>query len=560
MAYGAVGDTIADDTIPVQAVFTAAAAVHGTVDLGNYRYKTTAPIILPSGITVKGTGSQGYDAGGKGGLANNTSDVFQFGTGGTSGTVYSVTFENVTIGASAGHIFNMGPAGGLGYSNFKGCSFNQSGTGYSIFYCPTNANYISNFVGANTYMYMNPAATVPAIYLVCNGNNIGTNIWQNCVFESGHSTTVPFVHIESAASGSYSNSNIFRDIQCEELDAGVISLLGCTYSIIENVQCYDTTTFTGPLFYIGKGGGSPGLNSFQNTIRNSGSIGGSFAAGAYHVQAASTTGSLLLDGVGGESGAAVLNIRTATTTIINPPGSGAGVTSPSLSASGLGNATAGARLVGGTASGAPTSGTFTVGDVNVDQTGVLWVCTIAGAPGTWTQVGAGSGYASANDPLKLGLTQTFLPGIASAAYSVGPNVGYFMKLLSGGYAISKIGIAINVSSGNICVAAYQNSGSGTSSGPNTQYQTSGSVPCPAQGYSLVALGGSCTPSLGDWLGVGCDNGTATVYGQSVNYVGNAYMMQGSSCSVSGLTGAVLPSPAGTITWTGSRMLFMRGAA
>ena len=556
MAYGAVGDTIADDTTPVAAAFAAAAAVKGTVNLSNKRYLTTAPIVLSSSITVKGC-AIGYNSQGKGGITNNTGDVFQFGAGGTSGVIYCLTFENVTIRAGAGHIFNMGPAGALAYSNFKGCSFEQNGTAYSIFYCPTNANYISNFVGANTYLYMNPAATVPAIYLVCHGNNIGTNIWQNCVFQSNHSTTVPFVHIESAASSSYSNSNIFRDIDCEELDAGVISLLGCTYSVIENVNCYDTTTFTGVLFNIGAGSG--GAQSFQNTIRNSGSIGGGFAAGAYHVKAAPTTGGLLLDTVGGESGTSVLSVRSSTTTIINS--NAAGVTSPSLSVSGVGNATAGMRLVGGMASGPPTTGTFLALDVSADQTGSLWVCTSGGinSAATWAEVGSASGYASASDPLNLGKAQTFLPGIGNNTYTIGANVGYFMKLMSGGFSISHVGIAINVSSGNICVAAYKNSGSGVSSVPSTQYQTSGSVPCPAQGTSYIALGGSCTPDLGDWLAVGSDNVTVSAFAQNAPYTGNYYLARGSNYQATSLTGAVLPSPAGTITASGVRMFFLEGS-
>lgn len=57
----------------------------------------------------------------------------------------------------------------------------------------------------------------------------------------------------------------------------------------------------------------------------------------------------------------------------------------------LTGATAATRYVGGTASGAPASGTFAVGDFVIDQTGSEWVCTTAGTPGTWTQLGAGGG-------------------------------------------------------------------------------------------------------------------------------------------------------------------------
>ena len=59
------------------------------------------------------------------------------------------------------------------------------------------------------------------------------------------------------------------------------------------------------------------------------------------------------------------------------------VTAPAHIASGLTGATAATRYVGGTTNGAPTSGTFAVGDFIVDQTATIWVCLVAGTPGTW---------------------------------------------------------------------------------------------------------------------------------------------------------------------------------
>lgn len=52
----------------------------------------------------------------------------------------------------------------------------------------------------------------------------------------------------------------------------------------------------------------------------------------------------------------------------------------------LTGATAATRDVGGTTSGAPSTGSFLKGDVVVDQTGAIWICTTAGSPGTWTSV------------------------------------------------------------------------------------------------------------------------------------------------------------------------------
>lgn len=56
---------------------------------------------------------------------------------------------------------------------------------------------------------------------------------------------------------------------------------------------------------------------------------------------------------------------------------------------GLAGATAATRYVGATASGAPASGTFQVGDYVIAQDGGIYVCTAAGSPGTWASAGGG---------------------------------------------------------------------------------------------------------------------------------------------------------------------------
>jgi hypothetical protein len=57
----------------------------------------------------------------------------------------------------------------------------------------------------------------------------------------------------------------------------------------------------------------------------------------------------------------------------------------------LPGATAPTRYAGGTTSGAPVSGTFKTGDFVIDETGVVWICTAAGSPGSWVNAGAGAG-------------------------------------------------------------------------------------------------------------------------------------------------------------------------
>ena len=57
---------------------------------------------------------------------------------------------------------------------------------------------------------------------------------------------------------------------------------------------------------------------------------------------------------------------------------------------GLTGVTAASRYVGATASGAPATGTFAIGDYSIDQTGNVWICTAAGTPGTWAGVSTGA--------------------------------------------------------------------------------------------------------------------------------------------------------------------------
>lgn len=78
-------------------------------------------------------------------------------------------------------------------------------------------------------------------------------------------------------------------------------------------------------------------------------------------------------------------------------------------------ATAATRYVGGTASGAPGSGTFVLGDYVIDQTGKVWICTTGGTPGTWTQGGGA-------DATKVPLTQTAATGVDVSVFKIQPDV------------------------------------------------------------------------------------------------------------------------------------------
>jgi hypothetical protein len=97
---------------------------------------------------------------------------------------------------------------------------------------------------------------------------------------------------------------------------------------------------------------------------------------------------------------------------------------------------------------------------------------------------------------------TTLSGITTA------NRGVYGRVVGSG-SVSKIGLEIGASSGNICVAVYRNTGTGRTSAPGTRLATSGSVACPSTGFAEVALGATVDVQQGDWFYIGADNTTAT---------------------------------------------------
>lgn len=120
--------------------------------------------------------------------------------------------------------------------------------------------------------------------------------------------------------------------------------------------------------------GAVSASRYAGATASAAPVSGTFVAGDFVVD---LTGKLWICTTGGTPGTWVQS----------------GSSAAAFAATGLTGATAASRYAGATASGAPGSGTFVVGDFVIDQTGKLWVCSIAGSPGTWVQV-AGSGGTS----------------------------------------------------------------------------------------------------------------------------------------------------------------------
>ena len=101
------------------------------------------------------------------------------------------------------------------------------------------------------------------------------------------------------------------------------------------------------------------------------------------------------------------------------------ISQEAIGATGLPGATAASRHAGATISGAPTTGTFAVGDYVVDQTGAMYICTVAGTPGTWQ-----------------------LSGVSVNENIAGKNV-----LINGGMDIWQRGTSFSITAGNATYTA-----------------------------------------------------------------------------------------------------------
>ena len=126
-------------------------------------------------------------------------------------------------------------------------------------------------------------------------------------------------------------------------------------------------------------------------IRSSASGGGQMTVYSLELRGSGTAGSPFAVSPGAD-GAVPTYDSTATAGIA---AGGKEILVPDVKVSGLTGATAASRYVGATATGAPASGTFAIGDFVVAQNGHIWICTVAGTPGTWVDASAGGGGGSA---------------------------------------------------------------------------------------------------------------------------------------------------------------------
>jgi hypothetical protein len=266
--------------------------------------------------------------------------------------------------------------------------------------------------------YWNGAAWIDIIPKSTASNQTLLSSLSGLVWTSGTGTGIPvFANSPTISSPTISSATFTGTTTAPEFSASGLTgatsasrYVGATTSGAPTTGSFLVGDFvidqTGKI-WICTTAGSPGTWSFAGGGVNT------FSGGATGLTpSTATSGAITLSGTlnvanGGTgtttstgSGSVVLsntptlttpNIGAATGTSLAASGE---VSGSDIKASGLTGAVAASRYVGATASGAPTTGSFLVGDFVIDQTGSIWVCTSLGSPGLWTQVGGTTGIST----------------------------------------------------------------------------------------------------------------------------------------------------------------------
>jgi parallel beta-helix repeat protein len=195
-----------------------------------------------------------------------------------------------------------------------------------------------------------------------SGNGVDRNKYQGITVYSGASNSLV---TNSLHSNGTSKNNTYAHI---DVGQGVIEV--CISNNNFTPQDSDVTNKASYCVYI-----APGAT---RVIGDFGCTDPSASIARTNVQAGATPGTALslVGAVVQGAGSDIFVLKNKAGRVVYRVTDSGGVvhsTNDGVSVTGVDGATAGARFVGGTKSGAPTSGTWTAGDFAIDQTGKVWI-------------------------------------------------------------------------------------------------------------------------------------------------------------------------------------------
>lgn len=272
-AYGAIGDGAADDTAAIQAALNAVPP-GGTVQLPPGTYVISAPLLIPSGTRLTGTGYKASQ------ITSAASSIIAADPGSLLDTV---EIDHLTLQVTGYDLFS-----GANVARWRvhDCQLIQNSPGNAIWNAPAVGLIIECVFERNIeYVYGNPR-TVPAWYLnsASNSQQVNQNTWRdNVCFSKDGDTSQYWYQVISSGANTNNATNAFRNIVFENPLGGMIDLQSCVDSIIDTCFAWDAAGIAQSLISIRKNAANSQTPNV-NTIINSGRPGGStLAAGVYDI-------------------------------------------------------------------------------------------------------------------------------------------------------------------------------------------------------------------------------------------------------------------------------------
>jgi hypothetical protein len=118
-----------------------------------------------------------------------------------------------------------------------------------------------------------------------------------------------------------------------------------------------------------------------------------------------------------------------------------------------------------------------------------------------------------------------------------------------------LGLTVGVSSGNVSFSIH--AGTAGRNGPGAARWVSGALACPSTGDQTVNLGATVVVQPGDWIGMSCDNTTAT-FRAAAPGIGSEVWMTGLVAFKDSSHPIVAGTPSGTLG-RGERLVAIYGA-
>jgi hypothetical protein len=265
--FGAVGlyDGTTHTEDDTNAINAAVAASTGEVFFPAGTYKTSAPIVIKSGLRLRGAGRGQAGTGcsnpgcvwgiGPSLITNSVSDLF---TASSNAAISGVLVDGLTMVSAlgtGGHVFNLTAASNVTASEWRNVVMVQTNPAKSVINASsTTMGFFVNNLHDFSFAYA-AGNTVPALNLASASTE---HITIEHAYSYGGSTTsgTYAIWLEQTNNGyaSYGYANHIRDVAFETPGGGAIKVLSCITSEISDSMVWDQPNPANrPMIYIGKG-------------------------------------------------------------------------------------------------------------------------------------------------------------------------------------------------------------------------------------------------------------------------------------------------------------------